>query len=66
MRVVVRAEIVHVRRVLANDVHVVQAGAVEVNNGRARDIGGVDGGQALVVKAVRRIVLRGEDAPGQA
>lgn len=66
MRVVVRAEIVRVRRVLANCVHVVQAGAVEVNDGRARHVGGVDGGQALVMKAVRGIVLRGEDAPGQA
>lgn len=53
------------RGFLADGVDVVQAGGVQVDDGGARRIGCVNGRQPLVVQAVGRVVLRGEDAAAQ-
>lgn len=57
------APVVRPRGVAADGVDVGQARAVEVDDGRARHVGRLDGRQALVVQRVRGVVrICGEDA----
>lgn len=53
------------RGVLPDGVDVVQAGGVQVDDGRACRVCRVDGREPLVVQAVGGVVLRGEDAAAQ-